>query len=480
MKKIISLLLVILLLGTVLIGCRKDGGDNTDPEQTNEVATDSTEIDDFPNIEKEDNGGRDFNILYIVRQLYQKYYFATEANGELINDVNFERQTLINDHLGVNIVTIPVDSLDEMSEKLNMAASSGDDPYQLALTHSYIGVTTNATNGNFFDFGKVQCLNLDADYWRKDSMEAMAIGGKMYLGSGRCMLYEPTVTLFNKDMVNSADESFNADDLYQLVRDKKWTIDNLKYYAQAVSPDQNEHVEVGKGVYGYVCHNDWEVWSFMAASNHFVVTRDQQSGKLITTPFSQKLSDIFAEVKDLFDQKYTYWYAYGATTDAATTVMREGRTMFATVGIAGAISTISNSEYKIGILPTPAYAEGLDVKSLDCCGYVVIPVSVVDIELSGAVVELLCYYGSKLVYPAFYDKLLGTRTAENWADAEMLDIIFASMVSDPGLAFIESSTDMQQMFYIFPHLIGKGSADVSSYMKSFESQATKRLQKMDK
>ena len=483
MKRIISLLLVILLLGTLLVGCKKDLVDNTDPQQTNEVASDNEEFNDFPNIEKKDNGGKDFTILYATRQLYQKYYFAIESNGELINDINFERQTLINDHLGINIVPMPIEDIHEVGERLQMASKSGDVPYQLALTHSFVGVASNATSGNLHDFGQVQCLNLDADYWRKDSMKSIAIGGKMYLGSGRCMLYEPTVTLFNKDMINNADASFNADDLYQLVRDKKWTIDNLKYYAQAVSPEQNADVAVGEGVYGYVSYNDWEVCSFMAASNHFAVTRDQQSGKLVTTPFTQKLHDIFIEVKSLFDAPYTYWYSPNTPQSSAnpsSVVMQDGRAMFATVSIANAINVISNSESKIGILPNPAYAEGQDIKSLDWSGFVTIPISVKDIELSGAVVELLCYYGNKLVYPAFYDKLLGTRTAENWTDAEMLDFIFDSMVSDPGLTFIETSDDMYNMFYIFSKLISKNSTEVSSFVKSFEKGATKHLQKMEK
>ena len=158
--------------------------------------------------------------------------------------------------------------------------------------------------------------------------------------------------------------------------------------------------------------------------------------------------------------------------------MRDGQAMFANMGLMVAIQAISNSDAKIGILPVPSRDEGQDTQTLDWAGYMVIPVSVLNTDLSGAVSELLCYYGGELLYPAFYDKLLGTRTAENWADAEMLDIIFASMVSDPALAFADGNTDLQNLFYTFSSLISKNSTDVSSYMKTWTKGATKQLEKM--
>ena len=103
MKRIISLLLVILLIGTLLVGCKKDNEENI---PTDTVA--SGEVDDFPNIARQNNGGKDFNILYPMWSLYERYYFALEANGELINDANFERQAAINEYLGINIVGLPI------------------------------------------------------------------------------------------------------------------------------------------------------------------------------------------------------------------------------------------------------------------------------------------------------------------------------------------------------------------------------------
>ena len=484
MKRIISLILVILLLATVLVGCKKDKEET--PDET--AATGSqTEEKFFPAIEKQDNGGKDFNIMYPMWSLYERYYFATESNGELINDANFERQTEVNDYLGVNIVGLPVVAegsklaITVVSENLTKAAMSGDDPYQLALTHCFIGVASNIKSGNLIDFGSVKNIDLSQSYWRKSSMESLSIKGKMYVGSGKFLLYDPVITLFNKDMLNNADETFNADDLYQLVRDKKWTISALKTYASAVSTDGNADKEEGKGTYGYVCQNNWEPLSFMAASNYFVVSRDAQSGKYVANEFTQKVHDIFIDVKSLFDEKYTYHYpalSGGASEYTSSNMMRDGQAMFANMGLMVAIQAISNSDAKIGILPVPSRDEGQDTQTLDWGGFMVIPISVVDPDLSGAVSELLCYYGGELLYPAFYDKLLGTRTAENWADAEMLDIIFASMVSDPALAFNETSNDLYQLFYMFPTLISKNSTDVSSFMKTWTKGATKQLEKM--
>ena len=480
MKRIISLLLVILLLGTVLIGCKKDkeeGPANSNPSS-------GTEEEFFPVIEKQDAwNGKDFNIMYPMWSLYERYYFALEQNGELINDANYERQTAIKDYLGVNIVGLPItaegskDAIHVVSDNLQKAAMSGDDPYQLALTHCYVGVAGNIQSGNLLDFGSVKNLTLDQDYWRKDSMESVSINGKMYVGSGKFLLYDPCVTVFNKDMLANADTSFKVDDVYQLVREKKWTIANMKTYASAISADANDGVEAGEGTYGFVCQKNWEMSSFMAANDYFVASRDQ-TGKYSATEFTQKIHDMYTSVKDLFEEPYTYYYGYTADSDyISSDIVREGRSMFGIMSLMVAMDAISNSDFKIGILPVPAVDEGLEVQTLDWGGFMVIPVSVLDPDLSGAVSELLCYYGEKLLYPAFYDKLLGTRTAENYADAEMLDIIFASMVTDPALAFLGTSDNLHHLFYMFSELIGNNT-EVSSFMNTYVRGASKQLAKV--
>ncbi len=472
--------------------------DNTNDDNTNDDNTNNDNdnissggsgavTDNFPNIAKQDNGGKDFNIMYPMWSLYEKYYFATEANGELINDVNFFRQTAINEHLGINIVGMPMvaeggmDALHVVSDRIKKAAMSGDDPYQLALTHCYVGIASNIVGGYLLDFSSVNNMDFDRSYWRKDSMEPLAINGKMYLGSGKFLLYDPCVTLFNKDMLENADASFNVDDVYQLVRDKKWTIANMKTYASSVSTDANAGKPAGEGTYGYVCQNDWEVSSFMVASNYFVASKDAQSGKFICTPYSQRVYDIFDAIKELFDQPYTYHYPYSSSSEyISSDMMRDGQAMFATMSLMTAMEAISSSDAKIGILPIPSVDEGQDIKTLDWGGFMVIPISVVNPELSGAVSELLCYYGEKILYPAFYDKLLGTRTAENYADAEMLDIIFASLVSDPALAFLECGSGLKIMFYMFSTLIDWNSTEVSSLMATYTRGVNKELECMTK
>ena len=482
MKRIISLLLVILLLGTALIGCKKDKEEN--PANSTPSGS-SAEEEFFPVIEKQDAwNGKVFNIMYPMWSLYQRYYFALEQNGELINDANYERQMAIKDYLGVNIVGLPITAegstapIHVVDNNIKKAAMSGEDPYQLVLTHCFVGVAGNIQSGNLLDFGSVKNLTLDQSYWRKDSMEDLSVKGKMYVGSGKFLLYDPCVTVFNKDMLANADTSFKVDDVYQLVRDKKWTIANLKTYASAISADANEGVEAGEGTYGYVCNNEWEISSFMAASNYFVASRDSK-GTYVATAFTQTVHDIFVDVKSLFDAPYTYNYVNNSENISGN-IVREGRSMFGVMGLMAAMDAISNSDYKIGILPVPATSEGLEVQTLDWAGFMVIPVSVLDPDLSGAVSELLCYYGEKLLYPAFYDKLLGTRTAENYADAEMLDIIFASMVSDPGLAFNATSDNLYQLFYMFSTLIGKNNSDVSSFMNTYVKGASKQLAKVTK
>ena len=479
----IAALLALLLLCATLIGCaksEKDEEETTKKDKT--VSTDNSNDDKykFPDIELIDHGGIDFTIVYPAWSLYEKYYLAEETNGEAINDVNYERQLAINEHLGINILGLPLlaeggkDAVHVLAEKVQTAVNSGEDSYQLALTHCFVGVLGLGLGGHLADFGEAPNVNLDADYWRGESMESIAINGKKFYGTGSFILYEPAVILFNKDMISEFPD-FNVDNLYQNVRDKVWTIELMKMYASSVSTDANENVSAGNGVYGFSCQMDWELCGFMAASNYFTASKETD-GSFKLTPFSQKVDDLYIAVKDLMDAEYTYSWNYSATSEEiGMKVMKEGRTMFYASGISPCINTIANSDVKIGILPYPSTEVGQEITTLDWAGFMTIPSSVKDFALSGAVSELLCYYGDMMTYPAFYDKLLGQRTAENMQDAEMLDIIFDSLVTDPGLTFIKDGGDLYQMFYMFPQLISKGSVEVSSHFARYLPSAQSEL-----
>lgn len=87
-------------------------------------------------------------------------------------------------------------------------------------------------------------LNLDADYYDKNANDNLRIGEKSYFVAGDMLITDDDYTyccLYNKDMYkNNADLSGQYGDIYDIVREGRWTYDIFYEMCKVVSqPDEN-------------------------------------------------------------------------------------------------------------------------------------------------------------------------------------------------------------------------------------------------
>ena len=95
----------------------------------------------------------------------------------------------------------------------------------------------------------------------------------------------------------------------------------------------------------------------------------------------------------------------------------------------------------------------------------------------GEVLELLGYYTSS-VKTAYYELQLGAKVSEAQEDADMLDIIWDSLVSDIGLVCCNCSGSMDSLVYMLPKMCENGSKNFSSYLRANKKSAQKALDKV--
>ena len=139
----------------------------------------------------------------------------------------------------------------------------------------------------------------------------------------------------------------------------------------------------------------------------------------------------------------------------------------------------TDSDVKIGVLPYPMYDSAQKAyKTLNWSGYLAIPRTVQNLEMEGDTLEMLAYC-SKPVKTAFYEVLLGARIADAPEDARMLDIVWASQVSDLGLVFDSSSGALDGLLYMLPTLAANGNSYTSFY-KGKEKAVNKGIEKLFK
>ncbi|MBO5042697.1 MAG: hypothetical protein J6D87_07010 [Clostridia bacterium] len=212
-KRILACLLAsIMLLGSTACGTTEEEPPKNNATTSAENATKSeTEIETqyIPDIEKTDYAC-DFNIATVHDK---DMVLVEKTTGETLGDAVYERAVKIKDHVGVDLVLLDAGDWIELPNTIKRTVMSGDDTYQLGMTHVYQGLADLITSNSLYDYGQLDSVNIDAPYWATDLMEEIKIGDKYLMGHSDFFLTDAHCILFNKDML----EEYNLSSPYELV-----------------------------------------------------------------------------------------------------------------------------------------------------------------------------------------------------------------------------------------------------------------------
>lgn len=238
------------------------------------------------------------------------------------------------------------------------------------------------------------------------------------------------VLFYNKDVYESSPVC-NKYDIYQLVRDMKWTMDIFMEMAKDVKRDAN-----GDSTYNYT-DGDILGWirtghathALHVASNMRIV--DNVDGKFVFSPSAEVTA-----WSTVIDQAINVWNAEGNQTisysDIAPTIVAD-QTLFASE-ILGAAERCKDDDVSLALVPYPLYNENqlayANYVDNHKCDYM-IPISVPDPENVATFFELYTCHSRYTVRKAFIE----TFKVEYFCDeesGEMLDLILDNRTYDPG------------------------------------------------
>ena len=142
-----------------------------------------------------------------------------------------------------------------------------------------------------------------------------------------------------------------------------------------------------------------------------------------------------------------------------------------------ALPGLRGETIRFGVLPYPMYDEQQDAyKNLNWNGNMMVPSSIRNPDMVGETLELLAYYTAP-VKTAYFEDLLGSKLAEAPDDAEMLDIIWGSIVSDAGVITSNiASNAVDHFLYLVPNVVRDGTGTYASYVKKRIKAANRGLE----
>ena len=289
-----------------------------------------------------------------------------------------------------------------------------------------------------YTFDQIPYVDLDREYWNQSANDSLSINNVQYAAIGGYSVAAYSLVhalLFNKNLISN----LSLDNPYDLVKEKNWTFDTMNaMMVEAIKDLDGNSVMDGEDRYGYLAHYKEVLPSFWLAADTFSVGKDEED-----IPFSnlagEKFNAVFNKVFEMLHDTGVWYNGNGETwnldiPDFCIEMFGAGQALFmdTTFHAMSRMRNISNIEY--GILPYPKW----DVNQAEYRSRVeyynsqVVPSGVGNPDRTGMILEALnCAYYNEFL-PAYYEVALQRKYTIDDESAEMLDIVFNTLVIDIG------------------------------------------------
>lgn len=480
LKKIMAALLAACTI-CVLGACGKDDAKTpdtkpdstvTEPDNSDNTADNNTEteIDYTSDLSTERYDGYNYRMLVRKGKINDQY--LEDDSEDLVESATYKRNKEVEDRYGITITVSESNDSNYETDALN-SILAGDDAYDLIFAHSRAAFVY-AIQGAAMNFNDISTIHLDKPWWTQDITESCNINGKLYVLDGDISTSGLGATMclfFNKRIF----DELGYDYPYEMVKDGDWTFDEFSYLAKKGGADLN-----GDGVmdpevdqYGFRAEQ-WEApMNILYTGGQKIYDKDDE-GNLQLTLYSTKTVEIYDEFFSLMNNASCILFST-ATGYKGSDMFSEGRAMFTDTELRHA-QTLRNMDDDFGILPYPKFDEADNYATATNGGshLLVIPITVSDVERTGAITEALCAIGSRDVIPAFYEKSLKTKYARDEESEDMIDIIRSSRIYDIG--YVAGGTFQS----CGCDLANSTNHDFASYYASGETAAKTKLEEFNR
>ncbi|MBQ3507631.1 MAG: hypothetical protein IJA91_03690 [Clostridia bacterium] len=438
LKGSLSLILALLMTLGVLLTAVSCGETTEDPAAqtqkqdgtgTEEIETEEREA--YATVEKE-NFDREF--IFLTRSDNKEQFYVEEYTGDLLDDLIYERNTVVSTDFGVEFVYYDLDYM-AVNDTMRLQVTSGLDDYDVYTGHKY-SFTSCAQNNYCYNLGEIASMDLTGEWWDQGCYENLTIDDKTYVITGDIdpdsMLISACM-VFNKKMMTELGK--NVDELNELTDNGGWTLDVMYEYGKDVTRDLNGD---GKIEYGSDRFNlsswmmDVPFSLYYGANGNFVTIVD---GTPELTYTAEQVTNIYDKIYKIIIEQNAYFVTdlsqYATTYDVFT----EGRAMFVDMCLSKITTFLSEMDDPYGILPIPKYdtnqKEYLSFVN-GATPFVMVGKTESDPEFVGTILEAMATYNYDNITPQLFEVATKLQAAQDPASAAMVDYIVRNRIWDLG------------------------------------------------
>ncbi len=481
--------LAVLLAALMLLSAASCASPNDPDETTSDTAPSTGSNSDSstaesegdvvapPAVEKTDFGGKPFRMVTIQNEAGSWYYAEEYINGgenvHVLNNTIYEMNTMVEDYLGVTLEyeNVPVTNGHDVFNRVQPTMLAGDDDFQLCILHPYYDYNNFISEGYALDFYSFEDIDLSREWWNADVMDRLSINGHAFIGLGDLCRYQLNMIYCNKALIEDAGKTVP----YDKVRNNTWTLDELMTLTADGYRDNNGNGERDyEDSYGFASLWDAGATSFMQAADIYVLTRNEENTYELSM-YGDRLLNLYDKLlRWSEDDSFKLWtYGEYVANGSKNLIDFHNNTLSATLDILG--TQYLDAEFEVGILPLPKYdVEQAEYGHPNWGNNLIIPHTVRNKEMVGKVLEMMAYYSRTHVHEVYYNDVLQLRVSEAPDDREMVELIYNTVVFDPGIAYCDGYTPLWDLVYLPAFNIRDGAESITSYYEKRAAQLEKR------
>ncbi|MBR0232279.1 MAG: extracellular solute-binding protein [Clostridia bacterium] len=487
MKKFFALLLVFVMALSVLAACGKTDEGSQAASDVSQAETSKTDPNAqwkdsagnwVPKQPVKDMSGKTFTIIVKGGTgTYQSDDFTTDGTlyGDILNTAVNDRNNKVEEIYKIELNVVKSATINEDIQQ-DLDASAGD--YD-AIMPNMTALSRFASEENLYDLTKIKDFDVNAPWYDKNATEAFSIGNAVYFTTGDLTILSkvnaPSI-LFNKEMQND----YHLPNLYDLVREKKWTFDKMIDLGKQVASVTNE--DPFQNTYGMLTSYG-DAMVMFGASGEKVVDKDENDMPMLKFGSTERSLGIAQKVlKTLEEGDNWLVFAQDPAFSADVWVLSlkifsEGHALFRPSYFSATTKLRKQSDITFGILPHPlmddTQTEYVSYSGTGETAGIAIPISAKDPEFSAYMIDAYSAWAKNYVTHAYYDVILYQRDARDNESEEMLDIIFSNIVYDMGECF--NFGKIKETFY---NLARDRSSDITSAYQSIQGVLESDVQEL--
>lgn len=478
MTRLAALFLVALMLLS-LMACADSVENETRPQtgpDSDSVSESVADTDFFPDFEEQDYGGETLQMIGVRDAgvwVYGEDY--NSGNIHVLNNTLYEMNTMVEEYLGINIEYEYVQHITGKSvifDQVKPSIMAGDDDYQLCILPSYRNVASFVTQAYVMDLYELEGLDFDQPYWNREVIESLKIGDHAYLAQGDLCYCSVYPIYCNKDLMAKVGREMPYED----VRNGSWTLDKYLAMTTELYADANGNGQVdNKDIFGYTAVCDININCFMQASGIQVVTR-YDDGSFEFSLYNDRMISLYEKLYNWSKNQSVHMWNWGDEINQTETVVvdfLDNRTYFTQAVLD---TQFLEASFNVGILPLPKYdLAQTNYAHVNWGDNLVVPNTVKNTEMVSRAMELMAYYSRSMVMPKYYDDVLELRVSNAPDDREMVELIFDTLVFDPGIAYCDGNPQLFALVYLPKECILANQENITSYYEKNERSAMRYL-----